>query len=157
MPATIPPADGTERPLSADLNGLARGMQPMQHGFPLPKTAHRLFEWIARSCANRDGQRPVGFDVAMAACGFQSELELAAALQTLRDCPGVGAGVVTDIHSGQGAGWFQVGPEAARLWEAYCRHIDETVCPHCRIQSLRTVTRIRCTRCNYERPAERTD
>lgn len=157
MPATTPPADGTERPPSVDLDGLAGEMRLMQEGFPLPETAHRLFEWIAWSCANRDGQRPIGFDVAMAACGFQSEQELATALQTLRDCPGVGAGVVTDIQSGQGTGCFHVGPEVARMWEAYCRHIDETVCPHCRIQSLRTVTRVRCTRCGYERPAERID
>ncbi len=129
----------------------------MQDGFPLPEMVHRLFEWIARSHGDRDEQRPIRFCEAMAACGFQDEQELVTALRTLRDCPGVGAGVVTDIHSSQGTRCFHVGPEAARTWEAYCRHIHETVCPHCRIQSLRTVTRIRCIECGYERPAERTD
>lgn len=129
----------------------------MQDEFPLPETAHRLFEWIARCHGDRDQQRPIRFGEAMVACGFKDKQELLTALRTLRDCPGVGACVVTDIHSGQGTECFRVGPEAAGMWAAYCRHIDETVCPHCRIQSLRTVTRVRCAECGYERPAERTD
>ena len=129
----------------------------MQDGFPLPQTAHDLFEWIARCCRDRGERQAIRFDEAMVACGIAGEQELVAALTRLRDCPGLGPHVITEIHNEGGMRCFHVSPEAPRMWEAYRRHIDETVCPNCRIQSLRTVSRIKCTECDYERPVERAE
>lgn len=93
----------------------------------------------------------------MAACGIAEERDFLAALNKLRSCPGFGVRIVAGIDDDRGDRYFIASPEAFQAWEAYCRHIHETVCPTCKAQSLRTVTRLQCIKCGYERPVERPD
>lgn len=129
----------------------------MEDGFPLAETLCGLFEWIARSSEGRRTPLVIRFDTAMAACGIADEEDFLVALNRLRDCPGLGARVVVGIRDDQGQRCFLAHPEASEAWEAYCRHVHATVCPTCRVQSLRTVTKLRCARCGYERPVEPPD
>lgn len=126
----------------------------MEDGFPLPETVCRLFEWIAQSCKNQRGREAFAFEETMAACGIVDKRALLDALMKLQGCPGLGRRIVAGIHNDHGGGYFRVLPEAAQAWEAYRQYLHETVCPECRTQSLRTVTRLQCTECGYERSTE---
>lgn len=129
----------------------------MEEGFPLPEEVCGLFEWIARSCKGRTTSQTIRFAVAMAGCGIADERDFLAALNVLRSCPGFGERIVAGIQDDRGGRYFIASPKAFQAWEAYCRHVHETVCPTCRAQSLRTITRLQCTKCGYERPIEGPD